>query len=192
MRVPAPDDVTRLLHDLSDGRKEAVNDLLTVVYDELRVMAGRYLRGERPDHTLQATALVNEAYLRLVDRKTASWASRAEFYKLAATVMRRILVDHARKHRAKKRGGGARKMRLEPDMVASSEEDLDLVALDEALNKLAEVDPRKSRVVELRYFVGLNMDETARTLGSSLRTVEREWTMARAWLFREIQGGVKN
>lgn len=185
----APRDITRLLADLKGGDKKTLDEVMRLIYDELRSLAARYMREERGDHTLQPTALVHEAYLRMVDQKVAQWESRAHFFRMAAKVMRRILVDHARARRAAKRGGGLRKVVFTEKLEPGHEGDFDLVELDEALNGLAELSPRKSRVVELRYFTGLTAEETARVLDTPLRTVERDWTMARAWLFRELTGG---
>lgn len=180
--------VTELLHAWSGGDKAALDKLIPVVYDELRRQASRYLRGERPGHTLQTTGLVNEAYLRLVDQKKVHWQNRAHFYGIAAQLMRRILVDHARaKHRAK-RGGADLRVSLDEAMMITKGRDIDLVALDEALDRLAKIDSQQSRVVELRFFSGLNVEETAEVLGISAATVKREWSVAKAWLYREIGG----
>ena len=160
--------------------------MVPLVYEELRRQAQRYLRRESPGHTLQTTALVHEAYLRLVDQRTARWQSRAQFFGVAAQLMRRILVDHARSHHAAKRGGSAIQVPLEEETAAAEERDVDLLALDEALTRLAQLDERQAKVVELRYFTGLGIEETAEALGISPATVKREWTMARAWLKREL------
>ena len=181
--------VTALLLDCSNGNKESLNKLITVVYDDLRRQAARYLRRERPGHTLQTTALIHEAYLRLVDQKNVRWQNRAHFFGIAARLMRQILVDHARKHHAAKRGGMDVKLQLEEAMIISEGRDVNLVALDEALTRLATIDPRKGRIVELRYFGGLTMQETAEVLGVSLATAKHDWSMARAWLRREISTG---
>ncbi len=186
MVEPPPGTVTRLLRDLGRGDSRAVDRLLPLVYDELRAQAGRFLREERPDHTLQATALVHEAYLRLVGSGSKDWQDRRHFYGVAARAMRRILVDHARRHRSDKRGGRLRAVPLSEAELASLDRDVDLVALDEALTRLAAFDERKCRVVELRFFVGLTAEETAKTLGLSTRSIEREWRLARAWLYREL------
>src|SRR5262249_34148616 len=159
---------------------------MLLVYKELRRLASQYLRKERHNHTLQSAALVNEAYLRLVDYSNLRWQDRAQFFGLAAQVMRRILIDHARSHHYAKRGGGARKVSLDEAAVLSRERASDLVALDDALTSLAEVDPRKSQVVELRFFGGLNIEETAEVLNLSSMTVQREWRWAKAFLHREI------
>jgi RNA polymerase sigma factor (TIGR02999 family) len=163
--------------------------LLPLVYAELRRLAASYLRRERPDHTLQPTALVHEAYLRLVDQTQARWQNRAHFLGVAAQMMRRILVDHARGHRAEKRGGDFQILSLDENIDVSGERAADLVALDEALKRLAELDPQKSRVVELRFFGGLSVEETAEVLGVSAPTVKRQWRMAKAWLYGQVQKG---
>ena len=162
---------------------------MPVVYGELRRLAQHYLRRERPDHTLQATALVHEAYQRLVDQRAVTWQNRAHFFGVAAQLMRRILVDHARRHHAAKRGGTALKVSLNDVVLAAEERAEDLVALDDALNRLAAMDPRQGRVVELRLFGGLTVEETAEVLRISPATVKREWTTAKAWLSREIRQG---
>lgn len=178
--------ITQLLCAWSEGDKTALDALIPVVYDELRRQASRYLRRERPGHTLQTTALINEAYLRLIDQRTMRWQNRAQFFGIAAQLMRRILVDHARaKHRAK-RGGSDIRISLTDATSVTKEPDLDLVELDEALNKLAEIDPQQSKIVELRFFSGLNVEETAAALNISPATVKRDWSVAKAWLHREI------
>jgi len=186
MMERSPEKVTRLLHELGRGERRAVNSLLPLVYDELRSLAARFLRGERRDHTLEATALVHEAYLRLVGTESQNWESRRHFYRVAATAMRRILVDHARRHRSAKRGGDLQAVSLGQAEQAFGDTDVDLVELDDALTRLAGFDARKSLVVELRFFVGLTAEETAKTLDISTRSVERDWRLARAWLFREL------
>jgi RNA polymerase sigma factor (TIGR02999 family) len=185
MTPPHTQDVTQLLVKLGDGDQSALDELLPLVYDELRRLADRYLRRERSDHTLQATALVNEAYLRLVDQHVP-WQNRAHFFGVAAEMMRRILVDHAREHKAQKRGSGQLKLSLDEAINMSDERASDLIALDEALNALAEFDPQKSRIVELRFFAGLSIEETARVLGIGTATVIRQWRMAKAWLYHEV------
>jgi RNA polymerase sigma factor (TIGR02999 family) len=179
--------VTELLVKWSDGDQAALESLMPLVYSELRRLANNYLRGERPGHTLQPTALVNEAYLRLIDQKNAHWQNRAHFYGIAAKLMRRILVDHARVRHAAKRGG-ADQRRLS---ITSAEElvakpDLDVLALHEALEELALVDPQQSRIVELKFFGGLSIEETAEVMKLGHATVERDWKMARAWLRRKL------
>jgi RNA polymerase sigma factor (TIGR02999 family) len=181
------DDVTRLLLDWGNGNREALDALAPLVYDELRRLAQSYLRRERSDHTLQGTALVNEAYLRLVDQKNVRWQNRAHFFGVAAQMIRRILVDHARGHQAAKRGAGAAKLSLDDALaVPGVSKDLNLVNLDEALKELEELDARQARIIELRYFTGLSIEETAEVVGVSPATVKREWTAARAWLFRQL------
>ena len=180
------DEFIRLLHEAGVGSHEAVGKLLPRVYDELRLLASSYLGGERTDHTLQPTALVHEAYLRLVGQRTVGWTDRAQFFAAAATVMRRILVDHARARKAKKRGGGQSRTPLDDAVAAFEERAFDLVSLDEALQRLSAIDERKSRIVELRFFGGLTIEDTARVTGVAVRTVEREWTMAKAWLRGEL------
>ena len=184
----ASENVTQLLVDWSRGNKEALDRLVPIVYQELRRQAARYLKRERAGHTLQTTALIHEAYLRLVDQKNVHWQNRAHFFGIAAQLMRRILVDHARARNRAKRGGSYIRVSLNEESAVASAKDLDIVALDQALNRLAEIDPQQSRVVELRYFSGLNVDETAEVLGISPATVKREWRMAKAWLHREISG----
>jgi RNA polymerase sigma-70 factor, ECF subfamily len=180
-------DVTRLLVRLTDGDRAALDDLLPLVYGELRRLAASYLRRERADHTLQPTALVHESYLRLVDQTQVRWQNRAHFFGVAAQMMRRILVDHARERVAEKRGGGAERLSLDENIAVSGERARELVALDEALARLAEIDPEKSRVVELRFFGGLSVEETAEVLGVSAPTVKRHWRMAKAWLYGQMQ-----
>jgi RNA polymerase sigma factor (TIGR02999 family) len=183
-----PQGVTQLLFDWSKGDSSALDELMPMVYDELRRLAHNYLRRERPGHTLQTTALVHEAYLRLVDQKQVRWQHRAQFLGIAAQLMRRILVDHARQRRAAKRGGAGRQ-RLsitEADRIAGRP-DADLLAVHEALNELAAIDPQQSRIVELRFFGGLSIVETAAVLGVGHATVERDWKLARAWLRRELE-----
>jgi RNA polymerase sigma factor (TIGR02999 family) len=181
-----PKDVTQLLVDWGKGDKQALDGLMPLVYDELHRIASRYLRRERQGHTLQTTALINEAYMRLVDQNRVSWQSRAHFFGVAAQMMRRILVDHARSHLYAKRGGGAQKLTLDEAIATPQERDLDLVALDDALTTLAEIDPQQGRIIELRYFGGLTIDETAEVLSISPATVKRDWNMAKAWLYGEI------
>ena len=180
--------VTEMLAEWSDsGNREAFDKLVPIVYDELRRQAARYLKHERQGHTLQTTALVHEAYVRLIDQVGVRWQNRAHFYAIAAELMRRILVDHARKRNAAKRGGDAVKVTLNEDLKASAEPNVDLIAVDEALTKLATLDRQQARVVELRFFGGLNVEETAEVLGISDRTVKRDWSVARAWIRRELR-----
>jgi RNA polymerase sigma factor (TIGR02999 family) len=178
--------ITELLIAWSDGGREALDELLPLVYDELRSIASRYLRHESGDHTLQPTALVHEAYFRLIDQRRVRWRNRAHFYGVAAQVMRRILVDHARAQRAEKRGGGREHLPLVEEETPSASHGVDILALDEALTRLAEFDPQQGRVVELRYFGGLTIDEVAEVVGISAATVVREWTIAKAWLRAEL------
>jgi RNA polymerase sigma factor (TIGR02999 family) len=187
MAMPPPQDVSRLLIAWSNGDEEALEQLMPLVYEELRRLAHRHLGRERAGHTLQTTALVHEAYLRLVDQKEVRWQNRAHFFAVAAQMMRRILVDYARSRRFAKRGGGAQPVSLDEAMVVSNERAADIVALDEALNALAEFDERKSRMVELRFFGGLSIEETAEALRVSPGTVMRDWTLAKAWLQREMR-----
>jgi RNA polymerase sigma factor (TIGR02999 family) len=188
MSAPKPDNDNRLLDQISGGDQAAAGRLLPVVYDELRALAGSFLRAERPDHTLQPTALVHEAYLKLVGQVQVTWANRAHFMAVAASAMRRILADHARRRRAAKRGGGWHEITLDEAVDLDSGRDLDLVDLDEALTKLASLDQRKSRVVELRFFGGLTNPAVAEVLGVSRKTVADDWTVARLWLRRELGG----
>lgn len=177
--------MTRLLLAWSGGDRTALDSLAAIVYDELHRLASRYLRGERPGQTLQATALVNEAYMRLVDYRRMQWRDRAHFFAVSAQVMRRILVDHARR-RNWKRGGRARHVSIEEVAVVGGARAADLVALDDAMQSLAQLDPRKAQVVELRFFGGLTTDEAAEVLKVSSTTVLRDWNTARAWLYREL------
>jgi RNA polymerase sigma-70 factor (ECF subfamily) len=171
----------------SGGSREAAEKLMPLVYDELRKVASRYLRKERSDHTLQPTALVNEAYLKLVDISNVDWQDRAHFFAVASQVMRRILVDHARARMSEKRAGDRQKVTLNPELVdTGSNKDTDLLALDDALNQLSEFDERQARIVELRFFGGLSVEETALVVGISTATVKREWAIAKAWLYRKI------
>jgi len=182
----APEGITQLLLKWSDGDRSAREKLMPLVYDELHRLAAKYLRRERANHTLQPTALVNEAYLRLVDQQTVKWQNRAQFFGLAAKLMRNILVDHARSHQADKRGGQQYSVSLSRADRVSKKPEVDLVALHETLKRLAAHDPQKSRIVELRFFGGLTIEETAEVLEISHATVERDWKMARAWLRREL------
>ena len=179
--------VTQLLAAWAEGDQAALDELVPLVHDELRRIARGYMRRERGGHTLQTTALVNEAYLRLVDQRGARWQNRAHFFAIAAQLMRRILVDYARRRTYQKRGGGALQVTLSEAESLPEVRDPDLVALDEALQSLAEVDPRKSRVVELRFFGGLSIEEPAEVLKVSPTTVEREWTTAKAWLHKTVR-----
>lgn len=180
--------ITHLLKEWSDGDQRALDKLTPLVYEELRLQAARYLRKERPGHSLQATALINEAFLRLIDVKDLQWQNRAHFFAIAANLMRRILVDHARRRDAEKRGGSQIRLTLDEAFAVAKEPDIDLLAIDEALDRLAAIDEQQARVVELRFFSGLSVEETATALGVSPKTVKRDWSVARAWLRREIGG----
>ena len=186
MTPPSPDEVTRLLVAWGNGNQAALEQLMPLVYEELHRLAHHYMRQEHPGHTLQTTALVNEVYFRLVDQKHVHWQNRAHFIAISAQLMRRILVDHARSHQYAKRGGDAHKVSLDEGAVVAQEQAADLIALDDALSSLAAIDERKMRIVELRFFGGLNVEETAEALKLSPRTVMREWSMAKAWLYRTI------
>jgi RNA polymerase sigma-70 factor, ECF subfamily len=181
-------DVTRLLAAYNGGDQQALEQLLPLVYHELRKLAGSYLRRERADHTLEPTALVHEAYLRLVNQEI-EWQNRAHFFGVAAQMMRRILVDHARRHHTDKRGGGGAKLALDEAINLSDERAADLIALDDALTALAELDAQKCRMVELRYFAGLSVEETAQALGISVATFVRQWKTTKAWLYHQITKG---
>jgi RNA polymerase sigma factor (TIGR02999 family) len=180
-------DVTSLLLAMRDGDSTAARELVPLVYDELRRLAGHYMRGEKPGHTLQATALVHEAWLKLIDTTRVEFENRSHFFAMAAQQMRRILVDHARARQAGKRGGKGEKLPLNEVVVGPEAEQADIIALDDALQALAKVDPQQSRIVELRYFGGLSIEETAAALGISPATVKRDWNMAKAWLYQELR-----
>jgi RNA polymerase sigma factor (TIGR02999 family) len=186
MRTLPQGELTRLLLAWGAGDEQALDDLLPVVYQELYNIARRYMAGERPDHTLQASALVNEAYLRLVDVRQMQWQNRAHFFGVCAQLMRRILVDFGRRRHYLKRGGGVKPLNLSEDLLIGAQT-TNLVALDDALNALATVDPRKVRVVELRFFAGLSVNETAEVLKVAPDTVVRDWRLAKVWLYRELQ-----
>lgn len=188
MRDPGTESITQLLIDLTNGNRTAVDDLLPLIYGELRSLAGNYLRRERSDHTLQPTALVHEAYLRLVDQTQVNWQNRAHFFGVAAQMMRRILVDHARAHKAGKRGSDYQKLSLDENIDKAAERSAELISLDDALTELSTIDELKSRIVELRYFGGLTVEETAEVLGVTPVTINRHWRMAKAWLFGKMQG----
>jgi RNA polymerase sigma-70 factor, ECF subfamily len=183
-----PSDVTKLLLELQNGNRGAEEALISLVHADLSRMARGFMRKERPNHTLQATELVSEAYLRLVHQPNLGWQSRAHFYAVASTVMRRILVDHARARCAEKRGGGAHKVSINDIQVTFDMPSEELLDLDDALSRLKQLDPRQSRIVELRVFGGLTEEEIAEFLGISSRTVKRDWRLARAWLFGEMKG----
>jgi RNA polymerase sigma-70 factor (ECF subfamily) len=184
--APSQKSITQLLIEWRDGDETALNRLVPLVYEELRRLAHHYMRRERPGHTLQTTALVNEVYLRLVDHKGMRWQNRAHFYAVAAQAMRRILVDHARSRNYLKRGGNVKMIRLEEAATVVQKQAADLVALDDALSELAAIDPRKSQIVEMRYFGGMSVEETAEVLGVSPVTVMRDWSTAKAWLLRAM------
>ncbi|MGA3072438.1 MAG: sigma-70 family RNA polymerase sigma factor [Bryobacteraceae bacterium] len=185
---PAAEDISTLLRAWSNGDQSALERLTPVVYGELHRLARRYMKGERSGHSLQTTALVNEAYMRLVDYERMQWQNRAHFFAVSAKLMRRILVEHARRHNLK-RGGGVQHVSLDHAALVDSDQDADLVALDDAMNGLARIDPRKVQVVEMRFFGGLSVEETAEVLKVSPVTVKRDWRAARAWLYRELTGG---
>lgn len=179
--------ITQMLRDWGEGRSEALDELLPHIYNELHRQAAAYLRRERPNHTLQTTALVHEAYLKLIDQKQVEWKSRGHFFALAAQAMRRILVDHAKSRHREKRGGPNENVPLEDELLAVAEEtNIDVIALDEALSRLAKFDPQQERIVEMRYFAGLSLDETAAAIGISRATAARDWAVAKAWLHREL------
>ncbi len=186
----SPQNVTQLLIGWGQGDKEALNKLMPLVYDELRRQAARYLRRERVGHTLQTTALIHEAYLKLVDQKNVHWQNRAHFFGIAANLMRRILVDHARTKKRAKRGGSDIRVSLADATATAKRPDLDVVALDEALERLSKIDEQQSKIVELRFFSGLTVEETAEVLAISPATVKRDWSMAKAWLHREIRNEI--
>ena len=182
----APEEVSQLLVEWRNGDQEALDRLMPLVYDELRRIAGRYMNRERSEHTLQTTALVNEAYLRLVDQKNVDWQNRAHFFAVAASVMRHLLVDHARARGRIRRGADPQQVSLDEAALISEQKGEEMIALDEALTKLAAIDARKVKIVELRFFSGLSAEETATVLGVSEITVKREWLKAKAWLYREL------
>jgi RNA polymerase sigma-70 factor (ECF subfamily) len=185
--MPISAHTTQILVDLGKGDRAAAKRLMPLVYDELRSLAERYMQQERSDHTLQATALVNEAYIRLIDQSRVDWKNRAHFFSVAAEMIRRILVDHARQHHAAKRGGVARKVSLVDSVGALKNSDIDLMALDEVLKELGRLNERHAKLVELRFFGGLSVEETAHVLEVSPRTVRSDWRMARAWLQRRLR-----
>ncbi len=184
-----PGDVTRLLQELGHGNPNAVNELTPLIYDELRRLAGACMRRERPGHTLQATALVHEAYLRLLGQHEVEWHNRAHFFAVAATLMRRVLLDHARKRHTAKRGSAPNKATLDEGLLIAEEHLDDVIAMDECLTRLAAIDPKQARMVELRFFAGLGVEEIAAVEEISTATVKREWASAKAWLHREMTGG---
>lgn len=186
MTEPSAPQITRWLVASREGNAEALENLLPLVYEELHGQAARYFSRERACHTLQPTALVNEVYLRLIGQHEVNWQNRAQFFGVAAQMMRRILVSHARARAARKRGGGETRITLDESVAAAPQRDVNLLALDEALTKLHDMDPEKSRMVELRFFSGLSVEETAEVMGVSPRTIDRQWQTAKAWLHREI------
>ena len=188
--TPSPNDVTQLLLDWSNGNQAALDRLTPLVYEELHRLAHQHMSRERRDHTLQTSALLNEAYLRLIDQRNVHWQNRAHFFSIASRLMRRILVDHARAHQYAKRGGGAVQVSLDEAAFVTQERASELVALDEALTSLAAIDPRKCQVVELRFFGGMSVEETATALGVSPITVKRDWSTAKAWLHRAMENEV--
>ena len=188
MTKPSLHEVTQLLQSWSEGNQEALDKLVPLVHAELHRLARHYMSNERPGHTLQTTELVNEAYVRLIDWKNVRWQNRAHFFGVAAQIMRRILVDFARSRASAKKGGGTQYVSLSEAMTISPQRGEDLIALDGALESLSELDPRKGRIVELRFFGGLSVEETAEVLKISARTVMRDWGLAQAWLYRELSG----
>ena len=189
MPEPTPHEVTQLLLAWSEGDKAALDQLMPLVYAELRRLAKSYMRRERAGQTMQTTALIHEAYLRLVDADRVRLENRGHFFAAASRLMRQVLVDLAREHGSRKRGGAALQVSLDEAMVVSKQRDEGLLALDEALNALAQIDPRKSRMVELRFFGGLSVEETAEALGVSVETIHRDWRLAKSWLLRRLRGG---
>jgi RNA polymerase sigma factor (TIGR02999 family) len=184
---PNSPEITQLLLAWGKGDNAALDELIPVVYGELRRIAGNFMRRQNPGHTLQASALVNEAFLRLVDSNKVNWQSRTHFFAVSAQLMRRVLVDAARRRNSQKRGGDRFRITFDDRIDISDEDETDLVALDEAMTRLADLNPRHSRIVELRYFGGLTEEQVAETLNISARTVRRDWSVARAWLYRELQ-----
>jgi len=186
------EDVSVLLAEVAKGNEDAASRLIPLVYAELRRLAGSYMRRERRDHTLQPTALVHEAYLKLVEQRSVGWKSRAHFFEIAAQAMRRILVDHARGHLREKRGGGQRLVPIDEALVFAPEQSLELVELDQALERLTNLDARQGKIVELRFFGGLTVEQTADLLGISPKTVKRDWSLAKAWLHGELKASHGN
>jgi RNA polymerase sigma factor (TIGR02999 family) len=192
MPTPSPQEVTQLLADWGKGDRSALDKLLPLVHSELRRIAQRQMSQERPGHTLQATALVNEAYLKLAGHQGFDWQNRAHFFAVCAQVMRHILIDHARAHARDKRGGGAVRVSLNDALVVAEDQNAHFIALDEALRVLERLDPQKGKIVELRYFGGLSIEETAEVLNASPRTIRREWQRAKAWLYRMMTEGIED
>ena len=193
-KSPKPDhhEITKLLVQWSDGNQAALDELFPLVYDELHRLASRYMSRERKGHTLQTTALINEAYVRLVDQKNVHWQNRSHFFAISARIMRRILVDHVRRRGYAKRGGDIRRVSLDETAHIAKEPSAELLLLDEALTKLAKIDERRSKVVELRHFGGLSNDEIATLLNVSTNTITRDWNLARAWLYQQLAGSNPN
>lgn len=185
-QVPA--DITLLLHAAASGERESLDALMAAIYQDMRRLAAHHMSGERKDHTLQPTAIVHEAYVRLIDQRSTDWKDRLHFFAVASRIIRRILIDHARATEAGKRGGDRTRISLADQDVAGPQRDIDLVALDEALTELAEIDPQQSRIVELRYFGGCTVEEVAEVLQIGKRTVDRDWRAAKAWLFVRLEG----
>ena len=188
----SPGDVTRLLIEWRNGDRESLDRLMPLVYQELRAIAGRFLRRERSEHTLQSTALVHEAFLRLVDQTRTDWRSRAHFFGVAATIIRNILVDHARARQASKRGGAMPLLSLDEALDSPHSRDVELIAVDDALLSLSRFDPQQARIVELRFFAGLSIEETAEVLGISASTVKRDWILAKTWIFHTLSQSRSN
>jgi RNA polymerase sigma factor (TIGR02999 family) len=186
--LPNQHEITELLEQWSDGNQTALDKLYPLVYEELRRLARSYMKREPKGHTLQTTALINEAYVRIVDQNSVQWQNRSHFFAISAQIMRRILVDHARRYLHAKRGGGARRVSLDEAMIVAAERSEEVLMLDEALSNLARMDPRRCQVVELRYFAGLNNQEIASVLHISENTVMRDWNLARAWLYQQLGG----
>ena len=191
-RITHQHQITQLLEEWSEGNQSALDELYPLVYEELHRLARRYMSRERKGHTLQTTALINEAYVRLVDQRNVHWANRSHFFAISAQIMRRILIDHARRHAYAKRGGGAQQVSLEEVAVVAREQSAEIIRLDEALKTLAKMDPRRCHVVELRYFGGLSNEEIAGVLKVSENTVTRDWNLARAWLHQQLTGSAAN
>jgi len=191
-RTSRQHEITQLLAEWREGNQSALDELYPLVYDELHRLARRYMSRERKGHTLQTTALINEAYVRLVDQKNVQWANRSHFFAISAQIMRRILIDHARRQAYAKRGGGAQQVSLEEAATVTPDVSAELLRLDEALKSLAAMDPRRGQVVELRYFGGLSNEEIAGVLQVSENTVTRDWNMARAWLYQQLTGSGAN
>lgn len=188
MERPVSKDVTTLLLEWGDGNRQALNELMPLVYDHLRQLAARQLRRERPNHTLHSTALVHEAYLKLIDQSRVQWKDREHFFAVASQAIRRILVTHARSRHASKRGGGKTLLAFDESIALPDRKDIDLIRLDDALQSLSRLDPQQGRIIELRFFGGLSIESTAEVLAISTSTVNREWNLARAWLHRELIG----